>query len=224
MAIGKVIKGDSAAEPLSDPRAQVRAPRQGVVNAEVFEAHQSAQAIIDAAKKQAQELLDQAQVEKEQVLAEAREQGRQEGLAQVTEQLVRAKLLRTEILQNAENDIVQLACRIAEKILGKDLERDPELVVELCASAIENVRTAHQVVVRVNPKDAAILRAHRQRLMELIGRVKEIAIKEDPEVPGGGGCIVETDSGTIDAQLVTQLEMLRSVLVTDPGAKREGPA
>ena len=78
--------------------------------------------------------------------------------------------------------------------------------------------------MRVNPKDAAILREHRKRLMELIGRVKEIAIKEDPEIARGGGCIVETDSGTIDAQLVTQLEMLRNVLVTDPNAKKEGPA
>lgn len=223
MAIGKVIKGESAAaEPSFDSqRPALRAPRPGVVNSEVYEAHQSAQGIIDAAKKQAQELLDAANAEREKVLAEAREQGRQDGLAQVTEQLLRAKLVHSELLTNAERDIVALACKVAEKILGKDLERSPELVVDLCANAIEDVRNARQMVVRVNPRDAAILREHRARLMEQIGRVHELAIKEDPEVPRHG-CIIETDSGTIDAQLATQLEMLRNVLVGDP-ARKDGP-
>lgn len=223
MAIGKVIKGDAAPEPVSDPRAPLK-PRQGVVNSEVYEAHQSAQAIIEAARRQAQEILDSAGQEKEKVLADAREAGRQEGLAQVAEQLVRVRLLKTELLQNAENEIIALACKVAEKIIGRDLEREPELVVEICANAIDTVRTAQQVVMRVNPKDAAVLRERRPKLMELIGRVKEIAIKDDAEVPRYG-CIIETDSGTIDAQLATQLEMIRNVLVPDTtGAKKDGPA
>lgn len=223
MAIGKVIKGgDVAPEPTDAARSPLRSSRPGVVNAEVYEAHQSAQAIIEAAKKQAQEILEAAEAEKEKALAEAREKGRQEGLAQVTEQILRAKRLRAQVLEEAERDIVALAVKVAEKIIGRDLERSPELVVDLCANAIENVRTAQQIVVRVNGKDAAILREHKPRLMELIGRVKEIAIKEDPDVPRYG-CIIETDSGTIDAQLATQLEMMRHVLVGDP-AKKEGPA
>lgn len=224
MAIGKVIKGDSvAAEPVSEsPRPSGRQARPGVVNSEVYDAHQSAQAIVEAAKRQAQDLLEAARLEREKVLAEAKELGRQEGLAQMTEQIVRAKLLQTQVLENAEREIIALACKLAEKIIGKDLDRNPELVVEMCANAIENVRMSQQVVVRVNPKDAQILREHRKRMMELIGRVKEIAIKEDQEIPRYG-CIIETDSGTIDAQLSTQLEMLRNVLLIDP-AKKEGPA
>ncbi len=223
MAIGKVIKGDAApAEAVGEARPVLRPPRAGVVNAEVYEAHQSAQAIIEAARRQAEEIVAAAEAEKARIHEEAQAQGRQEGLAQVTEQMVRARLLRTEVLQNAENEILALACKVAEKIIGRDLERSPELVVDICANAIENVRGAQQVVVRVNPQDAAILREKRKRMMELIGRVKEIAIKEDSEVPRYG-CIIETDSGTIDAQLATQLEMLRNVLVTD-NAKREGPA
>ncbi len=222
MAIGKVIKGEGISDPGTDARPALRPPRPGVVNAEVFDAHQSAQGIIEAAKKQAQELLDAAQLEKEKVFDEAREAGRQHGLAQVSEQLIRAKLLQTQVLEQAEKEVVALACKVAEKIIGKDLERKPELVVEICATAIETVRGAQQIVIRVNPKDAAILREHKPRMMELIGRVREIAIKEDSEV-ARFGCIIETDSGTIDAQLVTQLEMLTSVLVGD-SAKKDGPA
>jgi type III secretion protein L len=222
MAIGKVIKGEGISDQASEVRPGLRPPRPGVVNAEVFEAHQSAQAIVEAAKKQAQELVDQALAERDQVHQQAREAGRQEGLAQVSEQLVRARLLQSEVLANAEQEIIALALKVAEKLIGKDLERSPELVADICATAIENVRAAQQIVVRVNPKDAATLREHKRRMMELIGRVKEIAIKEDADV-ARYGCIIETDSGTIDGQLATQLEMLTAVLVGDPGRK-DGPA
>ena len=54
------------------------------------------------------------------------------------------------------------------------------------------------------------------------GFVKDVAIKEDSDVPPAG-CIIETDSGTIDAQLSTQLEMIQRVLLADPSSS-EGPA
>jgi type III secretion protein L len=196
--IGKVIKGEG--------------PRPGVVDGEVYDARQSAQAIVEAAKRQAQELVDAARQESARVFEEAREAGHQQGLAEVSEHVLRAKLLQTEVLQKSEKEIVALACRVAAKILGRDLERDPRLVVELCAHAIESVRSAQQVVVRVNPADAALLREDKRRLMELVGRVKEIALKEDPDV-ARSGCIIETDAGTLDAQLATQLEMLQNLLL-----------
>ena len=37
------------------------------------------------------------------------------------------------------------------------------------------------------------------------------------------GCIVQTEFGTVDAQLPTQFEMLQNVLLPDDG-KKEGPA
>ena len=38
-----------------------------------------------------------------------------------------------------------------------------------------------------------------------------------------GGCVIQTEFGTIDAQLDTQFEMLAQVLIADT-AKKEGPA
>jgi len=55
----------------------------------------------------------------------------------------------------------------------------------------------------------------------LVGRAMDISIKDDAEVEAGG-CIIQTEFGTIDAQLKTQFEMLKAVLVPDT-AKKEGP-
>jgi type III secretion protein L len=221
MAIGKVIKGDGAAEPGATPeRPALRPPSirgasagaGGVLTREVVEAKQGAQAIIEEALR-----------EKERILAEAREQGRQEGLAQATEIVLRAKMQAGELLGNYERDVIALGLRVAEKIIGRSLEKDPDLMVELCASAIDNLRSARAMVLRVNPKAAAVLRAKKPTLMELIGRVVDLSIREDPEV-APVGCIVQTEFGTVDAQLPTQLEMLQNILLPDPNAKKDGPA
>ncbi len=223
MAVGKVIKGDSGSEPLpGGDRPSLRAPRPGVMNAEVFEARQSAQVILEEAQREKERILAEAQREREELLAKAREQGRQEGLSQVTELMVRAKMHAGELLAQQERDVVALACRIAEKIIGRDVERDPSLLAEICARAIEELRNARAVVLRVNPKSAAVLRARKAELMELIGRAVDVAIREDADV-APVGCIVQTEFGTVDAQLPTQFEMLQNVLLPDQGRK-EGPA
>ncbi len=118
--------------------------------------------------------------------------------------------------------MVKLALRVAEKIIGRDLERDPRVVTEIVATAVDNVRNVRELTLRVNPNDARVLREHKRQMMELIGRVKEIAIKEDADV-ASGGCVIETEAGTVDAQLATQFEMLQRVLIADT-AKKDGPA
>ncbi|MCE9666632.1 flagellar assembly protein FliH [Myxococcus stipitatus] len=224
MAIGKVIKGDGTAEPsLVAERPALRPPRAGVMNAEVFEARQGAQSILEDAQREKERIIAEALREKEDVLAKAREQGREEGLAQATEIILRAKLQAGEILAGYEKDVIALGLRIAEKIVGRSLEKDPELMVELCAAAIDNLRSARSMILRVHPKTAAVLRARKPVLMELIGRAVDLAIKEDAEV-APVGCIVQTEFGTVDAQLPTQLEMLQNVLLPDTNGRKEGPA
>lgn len=225
MAIGKVIRGDgSGAEPVvSSERPVARPARAGVMNADVFDARQSAQGIIEEAHKEKERILAEAQREREDVLAKAREQGRQEGLAQATEVLLRAKMQAGEMLASNEKDVISLACKIAEKIIGRDIERQPELVLDMCATAIEQIRSARAMVLRVHPKTAQVLRSRKPELMELIGRAVDLAIREDPDV-ASVGCIVQTEFGTVDAQLPTQFEMLQNVLLPDPNNKiKEGP-
>lgn len=223
MAAGKVIKGDTLNEVTSagDREISVARGRRPILDGEVFDAHQQAQSIIESAHRKAAEVVAEAQKEREKVLEEAKEAGRQQGLAGVTQEWAENHRLRGEMLAEAETEIIKLAMKVAEKILGRDLQRDPQLVVEICAKAIENVRNAKQLVLRLNPKDAAILREKRKGLMDLLGRMTDVGIREDPDV-ALHGVIIETDSGVVDAQLSTQLEMLRNVLL--PIDRRAEPA
>jgi type III secretion protein L len=213
----KVIKSDGSSQ---DPAAALR-PR-GVVAKEDFEAIQSSNEIIARAQQQAQEIINAARAQEQRITEEAKARGREEGRVEVSAELARAKQQAAMILKSAENDIVSLSLEIARKIIGRDLERDPQVVMEICANAVEGVRNAKQLVLRVNPQDGAFLRQNKKAIMDLVARSVDIAFKDDPSVESGG-CVIQTEFGTIDAQLDTQFKMLAQVLIAD-AAKKEGPA
>ncbi len=207
--MGKVIKAEGASEPAE---SRPTAARGGVVSAGVYEAHQAAQALLDEARREREALLQAARAECEALREQAREQGRQEGLAAVSEQLVRAKQQAAAVLQRGERDCVALALRIVERLLGHELARAPQLLVDLCATALGELRHAQAVVLRVHPESAAQLRALRPALLERLGRSVDVVLREDADVQREG-CIIQTEFGTLDAQLGTQLQMLERVLL-----------
>ncbi|MBI3186082.1 MAG: type III secretion system stator protein SctL [Myxococcales bacterium] len=215
--IGKVIKGDVSSDPGGE-RPALRPPTKGVLGSEQFEAMTDAKRIIEEANRKAQEIKDDAERQREEVFKKARDEAKAEVQAQVTTELARAKMQAGQVIAGAERQALELALKIAEKIIGRDLQRQPELVVDIVATAVENVRTAKAMVLRVNPRDGQLLREKRPALMELIGRTVDVSVKDDPDIKPGG-CIIQTEFGTIDAELKTQIEMLRSVLVPDTGKK-----
>ena len=188
------------------------------MNAETFEAKTSAGEIIADAKKQAAEIVAEGNRQRDEVFAKAAADAKADVMAKAAEEIARAKIQAGQILANAEGDIIELACRVAAKIIGRDLERDPATLIEICATATESARAAKAMIMRVNPKDAALLREKKPKLMEQIGRTLELAIREDADIERGG-CIIQTEFGSIDAQIRTQVDMLQAVLQADPGKK-----
>lgn len=216
--LGKVIKGD-AGEQLGEKPILPPPRRGGVVNAEEFEAMTTAKQIILEAQRKADEIKAEALRFKEEVFAKARDEAKADVQARQAEELARAKMQAGEIVANAEKDVLELALKMAAKIIGRDIEREPEVVAEICATAIEAARGSKAMVLKVHPEDGKVLREKRPRLMELIGRAVDIAIRDDSEVERGG-CVIQTEFGVIDGQIRTQFEMLRNVLMPD-GQKKE---
>ncbi len=214
----KVIRGDAAEGGHSERPAAMSNRGGGVVRAEEADARGQAQDIISKAHKEANEIIAAAARKKEEIFKKATEDAKAQVVAKQSEELARAKMQAGQILASAEKDILELALRVSQKIIGRDLERDPKVVVDICATAIENARTAKALTIKVNPKDGATLRESKPRLMEAIGRTVDLAIKDDADIQPGG-CIIQTEFGTIDAQIATQYEMLRNLLFPEAGKK-----
>lgn len=216
--IGKVIKGDGDSAAVAERPALAPPRRAGVLNAEEYDAHQTAKQIIADAQKKAEEIKAEARSFKDEVFAKARDEAKADVQARQVEEIARAKMQAGQVLEDSEKNVVELALKIAEKIIGKDLERDPAVLVDIVANAIQNTRANKAMQLRVHPEDGKILREKRPRLMELIGRTVDLAIRDDSDVERGG-CMIQTEFGVIDGQIRTQFEMLRNVLIPDTSKK-----
>ena len=231
--MAKLIKRDQAGnEPLPNDSetlvGEAALPRRGaIIDRESFEAKHEALSIRDraeaqaaevlaSAKAQAEALLDEARTQAEALRSEAHEEGLKKGREDgATEYVALCAQVREEIERNHDAlapQVTSLAMMVARRVLGRELQFAPEAVVDMVKKTLgEKARQRREVTLRVHPDDAVHLREHKAALTEVLSRSKDIRIVEDDQVPPHG-VIIETEAGTIDAQLETQLAAIERAI------------
>jgi len=113
-----------------------------------------------------------------------------------------------EVLQSrAERTVVHLAIAVAEQIIKREVMLDRELVLRQIKEAVRRVMGVGHIKLRVNPSDEQMVRDHRAGLLSGSDSIREIVVEPDEKV-APGGCILESDSGNVDARLATQLQKI----------------
>jgi flagellar assembly protein FliH len=126
-----------------------------------------------------------------------------------------ARVERHKMIETAEPEIVKLATGIAERILHKAVELDREVVVAMTKAAVSHLVDRESITVRVNPIDLERMKQHRDNVLAL-GETKHMRVIEDQRVDPGG-VVVETDAGSLDAKVATQIEEAKRVLRVESG-------
>ena len=136
-----------------------------------------------------------------------------------------ARVERHKLMESAEPELVRLAVGIAERVLHQQIALDRGVVVEMAKVAIGRLVEKESITVRVNPGDLERMKEHRDELLDS-GELKNFRVVEDQRVDRGG-VLVETDGGTIDARISTQLNEAKRVLhieddvIVQPADSRE---
>jgi type III secretion protein L len=209
-AKSKIIKKTATRTDLELP---VGDAGSSLIQAEVYEASQVAKDIVEKAQHQAEELISKAAEERERVLKEAQDTGYQEGLAKATEYIVKAKEFYQRTAENGKNELKALAVKIAEKIVGRTLEGDPEIINDVVSQAIRTLRQQKNVTVRCNEDDLRILKKNEKEFVEQMGQGGVINFVEDAKI-ARGGCMIESEVGIVDARLETQLKTIQKILMS----------
>jgi len=141
--------------------------------------------------------------------SEIREQVRAELALEQTQKLLELATLRARVLERAENDIIQIARLLAERIIAEELALDPDKLVPMARQALREVGGATQVTMRAAPGAAEVLRHELGRLES--SRAVPIEIVSDASL-GPGDLHLQTDVGSIDARVGTQLSHLATAV------------
>jgi len=163
-----------------------------IIDGDVFDAQVEAKRILDAARAAAERIREDAR-------RAGHEAGRAEGLAEVTATLARAAAAAQAQAADAEPVIVDLAVRIAEKILHRQLALAPEMVADVARATLAAARARHKLALHVHPDDVALVAPLGVPVVADLGVTR-------------GGCVVETDLGRFDARLDVQLAAVRRAL------------
>ncbi len=158
--------------------------------------------------------MDQAAELRRDAYREGREQGHADGaaaahaevadaLALVQQITLQAKVLRDRLLREAERDMLELVVACVEAILGDQVRAEPGLVLATVEHALLRAGAQNIVRIRVNPRDGQAVSA---RFADAAGDASASWEVTSDGAVGVGGCVIDTESGQVDARLDVQLE------------------
>jgi len=182
-----------------------------VVKGDAYDATIEAARIVDAARARADQIHETAERERQTVIEAAHREGYERGLQQWNAAITEADAARDRYLAESELELIRLAVRIAQKIIGAELRLNPETIVSLAREAMQSLGRERSVTLRVSPDDLELMRGRIDSLRETGGPQRLIEVVSDRSV-GLGGCIVESEYGVIDARLETQIRCMEAIL------------
>lgn len=183
----------------------------GVVKRHLVDARAEARRLLSEAQSEAERLHREALDGAQGIRDAAYREGYENSLADLNQHLLEARERRDKALIEVERDVLRLAVRLTEKIIGREIARDEGAIADIVGTALRQARRDEALTVRVNPADLPATQTHRDRI-DPTGRARFLDFVTDPQVKRGG-CLIESESGTIDAQLDTQLRALERALL-----------
>ncbi len=195
------------------------------------QASDEADRILKEARSEAEKLVLEARATKEEITNSAYKEGRdsgheegyKEGRAEAQRLIDRLHLMiekimdkRVQILSETEQQIVNLVLLMTRKIVKVISENQRNVVMTNIVQALRKVKGRGDVLIRVNMAELALTSEHSKEFLSAAENVKNITIVEDSSVEKGG-CIIETDFGSIDARISSQLaELEQKILDISP--------
>lgn len=200
---------------LSEARLQAQALVQ--------EAEQrAAQIVAEAESKATQTILD-VENHRQDILNELEQQGYAQGyqegrsqadiegaevVSQAIETLNKVRMAYPKAIKDNEEKLLKLAIEIAERIIMEEISIKPEIVQKTLEAAVRKVSDLEHVVIKASEEDLPVVLEKEEQFREMLKNVKNLEFTSSKKVQRGG-IVIETTAGNVDAQISTQLSVLK---------------
>jgi flagellar assembly protein FliH len=114
---------------------------------------------------------------------------------------------RDHIIAQAQQELLALALTVAARVTHHQLTIDDQIVLENIKAAVSLVSSRSSVIVKINPTDLKRFELMDAEKAQKLLNVRHVEVIGD-ETVDIGGCVVQTENGSIDAQVSNQLETI----------------
>lgn len=185
----------------------------------IEQAHEEAALIIREATYEARRIMEEAYTEAKEKVAAMEEEAWQKGYAKGEDEaqkqydkiISEAETIRKnamvehdDVLASIENEIIELVLDVSKKVIGSEMAINKENLISLIKDAIDKCSNKSNIVLKVAPEDYDFLTANMDKLMEAVGGMDGLELKQDLSLKTGA-CVLETLFGSMDAGIQTKL-------------------
>ncbi len=164
-------------------------------------------------------LVSRAQEEAENIKKSAFEEGYRKGLEEAKEDLDEFRKqfsgfmsAKKDVFEYIAPDILEISVDIAKKIIKKEVESDPQVLINTIIDVLKTVsKSEPKINIRVKPQAVQFIKDTLPNITYQYGIEAKINIISDPSIEDGG-CIFQTNNGIVDASIDTQLEIIKKAL------------
>lgn len=164
-------------------------------------------------------LVSRAQEESENIKKSAFEEGYRMGvekaqtdLDEFRAQLAQFMSAKKDVFEYIAPDILELSVDIAKTIIKKEVESDPQVLINTIIDVLKMVsKSEPKIVIRVQPSAVQFIKDTIPNITYEYGIDSKINIIADPSITDGG-CVFQTNNGIVDASVDTQLEIIKKAL------------
>lgn len=164
-------------------------------------------------------LISRAHEEADTIKEAAAKEGYKSGLEQAQKDIKEVKnalgeffKAKQEVFEMVAPDILEISVDIARKIVKKEIEQDPQMVLETILDVLKTVsKEENRVSIRVNPSQAQLVRESLPEMISQVGIDAKLGVVPDDTIDVGS-CILYTHNGVVDASINTQLAIIKEAL------------
>ncbi len=164
-------------------------------------------------------LISRAREEAQSIKESAVKEGYEEGMNQAKADIenLRNSLsafvsAKQEVFDYIAPDILEISVDIAKKIIKKEIQQDPTIILENIVDLLKTLsKEETRVTLRVNPEQAMLIKQKIPEVVEMAGSEAKVNVISDENI-SYGGCMVTTTNGIIDATIETQMSIISEAL------------
>lgn len=161
-------------------------------------------------------LISRAQEEAGTIKESAAKEGYQAGIEKAQQDIQQLKdsmvgflKAKQEVFEYIAPDILEISVDIAKKIVKKEIEQDPMIILETILNVLRTTsKDETKISILVNPDQVELTRENIPAILSSIGLEAKINVRADDTIELGS-CIIQTSNGLVDATVDTQLEIIK---------------
>ena len=120
--------------------------------------------------------------------------------------------LKKDLYVQNESGFVSLIFYLAKKIAVKEIEENPDSVLPVIKSVVEDLHQDERIVIHLSSEDLLFIESLSEKLDKNFDFLKKVRLESSDEIQSGG-CFIETEYGSVDATLEQRLSLAWQTLM-----------